>query len=334
VDPVRPQRPAVDQPRVALDEGGAVSQPVPRVVGGLDAAHRDQYEPVADSAVQPLEHVKGALLERRPGQAARLSGRLRVADQSVSGDRGVGGNDAVQAELDGEVGDRVDVLVGQIRSDLHEQRDLAAGRPVESVADRPQQRPQVLYRLQVPQPRGVRRADVDDQVVGVRAEPFGALDVVGGGLAVRYGLGLADVDADDGATPAAAAAAVAAAAQSPRHHSRAVIVEPHPVDNGPVPGQPEQPGPRVARLRLGGDRTDLHEAEAERGERLVRRGVLVETGGQAEWAGEVQTERPHSQGRVGCQHATQQPGEPGDHRDDPQPRHARAVRGLRRHPAE
>ena len=55
---------------------------------------------------------------------------------------------------------------------------------------------QLGYGLQSAQAGGVGRADVDDEVVGVGAEPLGACDVVGDGVLGRGDFGLADVDAD------------------------------------------------------------------------------------------------------------------------------------------
>ena len=71
----------------------------------------------------------------------------------------------------------------------------------------------------------------------------------------------------------------------------AVVVEPHPVDEGAVLGEPVQSGPRVAGLGLGGDAADLDVAEAERRQRGRDLGVLVEAGGDADGVPERPPER-------------------------------------------
>ncbi len=152
----------------------------------------------ADPAAQQPHDVEGALGEGRPGQPAGadlLDPRRRGA-QPLAGDRGVGGDDAVEADRAGEVGDREDVVVAEVGGDLDQQRDPALGDRVGRPAYVLEQRPELLDGLQVAQPRGVRRAHVDHEVVGVRRQQPGALLVVGehrGLVVVRHDLGLADV---------------------------------------------------------------------------------------------------------------------------------------------
>src|SRR5690606_30076142 len=59
VDAVRPERAAVDHAGVALDEGGPGADALPHVVGGLDAADRDQREPPAGAGGQPPQDPQG-----------------------------------------------------------------------------------------------------------------------------------------------------------------------------------------------------------------------------------------------------------------------------------
>ena len=98
-----------------------------------------------------------------------------------------------------------------------------------------------------------------------------------------------------------------------------------------VVGQPEQPRPRVARLRLGGDRPDLDEAEAERGSASTCGGVLVEAGGQAERARERQA---RARARAAPDRAAQPAGQrrrPGPAADGAQaPRGPSRARARRR----
>jgi len=83
-----------------------------------------------------------------------------------------------------------------------------------------------------------------------------------------------------------------------RRRHRAAVVEAEPVDERAIADQPEHARPRVAGLRLGGDRAELDEAEAERGQlgRVTR--VLVEAGGQAERRRHLAAEDGHPQPRV------------------------------------
>ena len=52
--------------------------------------------------------------------------------------------------------------------------------------------------------------------------------------------------------------------QPHRQLAGAVVVEPHPVEQRPVVGQPEHPRRRIAGLRLRGDRADLGVSETQR----------------------------------------------------------------------
>ena len=132
--------------------------------------------------------VERARLERRAGEAAGAErGDVGVGRREAGArDRGVRGDDAVEAELEREVGDRVDVGVGEVGRDLDEQRDAAHRRgEVARGAHRGEQRAQLVDRLQVAQAGRVRRADVDDEVVGERRERLRAARVVGERVAPR-----------------------------------------------------------------------------------------------------------------------------------------------------
>ena len=58
VDPVGIQRPAVDEPGVALQQGRAGADPLPGVVGILDAPGAHQQEPATDAGVQAPQDCK------------------------------------------------------------------------------------------------------------------------------------------------------------------------------------------------------------------------------------------------------------------------------------
>jgi hypothetical protein len=334
LDPARPERSAVDESGVRLEQRGAGQDPLPRVVGGLDAAGGDEQQAVAGPGPQPPQHAQRLVPHRRAGQAARPGGAdlFLGAGQVIAGHGCVRGDDAGQPELHGQVGDRVDVLVGQIGRDLDQQRKRRpAGGPGQSVANGGEHLAQPAGGLQIAQPGGVRRAHVHHEVVGRAGQQPCALGVVGGGRGFRHHLGLADVRADRQAVGAAGAAG----AQAGRGRGGAVVVEPHPVDQRPVGGQPEQPGPRVARLRPGGHGAHLDEREAERTERVWGQRILVEARGQPERPGQIAPECVHPQRRIGrAEPPAQEPGRSRDRRgraDDPE---AQPVRGLGRHPPE
>jgi hypothetical protein len=69
---------------------------------------------------------------------------------------------------------------------------------VERHADSAQEGAQFLGRLEIAETRGVRGTDVDDDVVRHVRDESGAGDVVVDRFFFGDGLGLADVDADDG----------------------------------------------------------------------------------------------------------------------------------------
>ena len=78
---------------------------------------------------EPGEHLEGPLAQHRSGQPAG-AGRLDRGAVGAQGVRTLDGRvrraDAVEAELEHEVGDRVDVVVGQVGRDLDDERDPRA----------------------------------------------------------------------------------------------------------------------------------------------------------------------------------------------------------------
>ena len=207
--------------------------------------------------------------------------------QSLARDRRVGRDDPVQTDRERQVGDAEHVVVGEVGCDLHQQRNPAGDR-----LHRGQDGFELLHRLEVAQPRRVRRADVDDQVVGVRRQQPGGLLVVAHRLVLGDELGLADVHAEHrppriraGRRPRASNLAATASAPS--------LLKPIRFTTARSSGSRNSRGARVAGLRLAGDRADLDVAEPERAEAVDADRVLVEAGGQAEHVGERQPERRH-----------------------------------------
>ncbi len=247
-----------------------------------------QGDPVAHARVEAAQDLQGALLERRPGQAAGLlhqRGR-RPQAEALARDGGVGGDDAVEAQLQRRGRRRRRrPRRREIGSDLHQQRDAPVrDRAVRGLAHGGEQRTQVVHRLEVAQAGRVRRGDVDDEVVRVRREALGGLHVVGDGLRLRDDLGLADVDADHGLEDGLTGG------QAGRHGERAVIVEAHAVDERAVRDEPEQPLLGVAGLRLPRHRADLDVVEAQHRHAVDGDRVLVEARGEPEGAVHAQPE--------------------------------------------
>ena len=114
--------------------------------------------------------------------------------------------------------------------------------------------------------------------------------------------------------------------EPPQHRVRAVIVEPHAVDDSFVAFQPEQARPRIAGLRFWGHSADLDKAEAEPQQRIGDFRALVEARGHADRIGEIQAESPHRQFRI----VRPRP----DRRQQPQALDRQPVRILRIEPAQ
>src|SRR5690606_32936677 len=129
---------------------------------------------------------------------------------------------------------------------------------------------------------------VHDEVVAVRGQQTRAHQVVVDGLVDRHDLGLADVDTHDGTD-----AGPPRARDSGCAGRGAGIVEAHPIDDGPIRDQPEQPRTWIARLRTRRDRADLDVAETERAEPRDTTRLLVETRGESERCRELEPEGAH-----------------------------------------
>ena len=247
----------------------------------------------AGCGLQPAQHLQRACFSGAPDSPPGTAGLdlFRWRTRPGASDGGIGGDDAVQAQVQRQAGDVVDVLIAEVRGDLDQQRNVAAGRFVCFLPHGRQQRPQGLHVLQQPEPRRVRGADVDHEVVGGRREAAGADEVVLHGVLELHHLALADVHADHGTDLGVPALQGGPGGLEPgRHGGGAVVVESHPVDDGPVLDEPEQPRLLVAGLGLAGDGADLDVAEAEFGQGLDAVAFLVEAGGEAERRRERQAE--------------------------------------------
>ena len=150
VDPGRPPGTLVDERGVGLQQVGPGVQPLDGVLDGGDARRRRSASSSGPTRPRSSRITSVARVAQRwPGEPAGTGGLdLRSGDgEALAGDRGVGGDDPVQPERDGQVGHREHVLVARGR----ERSSPAAARArsvivVGAAADGPQQRLEPLRR--------------------------------------------------------------------------------------------------------------------------------------------------------------------------------------------
>ncbi len=169
--------------------------------------------------------------------------------------------------------------------------------------DSREERYQVINILERSQSRGVRRRDVDRNIVGDRENRPQAGDVIVNS-AVEWGDGvLANVDSDDARGPAGA--------QAGDHALGAVVGKPHPVDDALMIRDTEHARSGVAGLGFRSDRPDLHMSEAEREPAVDRQPILVEAGRKAHTILEREAKRLHR--RTALPRRWFEPAERADH---------------------
>ena len=165
--------------------------------------------------------------------------------------------------------------MGEVGGQLDQERHGRRGGPnhVEQLA-------KPLRVLEVAQAGGVRRADIDREVVGHLGHRARR-----GGIVVDLAVAVAaDVDPDDEPLRQPRTSL----GDPPGEGLGAGVVEPHAVDERAVARQPEEPRARIARLRPGRDRPELDEAEPERRPALDGEAVLVEARAKADTVAESQ----------------------------------------------
>ena len=159
--------PAIDPTCVQLDQAGTRRNPLPSRLGRINATHSDQGQGWARRRPQPPHHLQGPVAQGRPTQAARFlrqgaTGLGQAAPlQAKAIQARIHCNHACQALLVGEAGNAINGLVLQVGGDLDQQG--RAGRQPPQPFHQPAQRG---LPLQLPQPRRVRRTDVDHGVIG------------------------------------------------------------------------------------------------------------------------------------------------------------------------
>ena len=212
--------------------------------------------------------------------------------QPIAIEGGIGSDDAADSRGGGDVGNLGQCRIVEIGGDFEEHRDRARQRGPH-LHHPGKQRHQRRAALQIAQPFGVGRADIDGGEIDMWAAMAQHLGEIGG--TVLGGLVGAEVEADHRALRPF---------RKPRGNGlHTVIVEPEAVDRRAVLGQAKQPWLGVAGLGQGGCGAHLDKAEAGAGEPGQRGGVLVESGGEAQRVGQRQP------GKLGAQaRRAQRPG--------------------------
>ena len=230
---------------------------------------------------------------RRPGQPAGFLAVGQVLD-AVAGERGIGGDDAVEAVPAQRVGNGLDLQVIEIGRNFQCQRHVFAVPVSECDLLRLEARQKFIQRLvllQFAQVFGIGGRNVDRDVTGVRVNLFQTDQVILGSVLHRCGGVLADVDAED--------AAFLGEFGGPDVGDQGVdtgVVEAHPVDDGLRLGDAEQTRFRVACLRSRCDRADFEETEAQSGQGVDVVAVLVQPGGESDRIGKVDAHHFHRAG--------------------------------------
>src|SRR5699024_7319224 len=103
---------AIDERRVGLYQRGPGLAPFSQVVGGGHTADGDQCETVANVFAQEPQHCQRTVPQWGPGHSPfpRGGNLFGVGPQAAASHRGVGGDDAVHAEFEYEVGDGSDIV--------------------------------------------------------------------------------------------------------------------------------------------------------------------------------------------------------------------------------
>ena len=293
-DPARRRRPLVDEARVHLHEVCAGAHEGHGVGRALDAAHPDHDHLASEASADATDHLERAGTEGRTAETSRADGAHagRGRDEAGPRDRGVGGDDPLEAHLFDHREHVLDLRVVEVGGDLDEQTPCLALPGLESR----QERPRVLPALHRAEARRVGRRDVDDDEVGHAGDRVergqivldDALDVVG-----RHRPGLADRH------PGGHRQAGAHRPETRGGAHRTLVGEAEPVDERAIGGQTEHVRVGVRRLRLGRHRPELEVPEAERREGPRAAHVLVEPSGEAQRRPELEAHHRDADAVVG-----------------------------------
>ena len=322
----RKERAFVDECRVGLEQRRTCVEASERVFGGFDPARCHEDEPAVHLAREASENLECA---RFHGATAEPAGThsfdlRRGAHERLTEDCGVGGDDAIEAELEGEGGQFIEVIVREIGGHFDEQwHAFSGGAPLERVTNLRQNRAQSLGTLQIAKARRIGRAHVDDAIIREWTEHARARRIVLRGLAVGCELGLSEVDADDRRAPPFR--------ETCRRRCRSAIVETQAIDECAIRRQSEESRLWVACLWLGGDGADLDKSEAERAEGIGCERVFVKARGESEGPWKLEPECAHNQAWGAWREcASAQCHHSGDRHRGAQAAERERVRGLSR----
>ena len=199
-DVARERRAAIDEAGVGLHQRGAGANLLVGVGAARDAADADDRQVAAAQSMQRAHDRRRPGAQRRPAEAAGLARLAVAARQHAAVDGGVGGDDAGDALRAHRRDHGGQGVVGEVGRDLHQQRSRGdaggAGEAAILVLHGGEQRRELRLGLQVAQAGRVRRADVEDEIVGEAVQRAQARAVVVRGALERRGLRLAEVDAE------------------------------------------------------------------------------------------------------------------------------------------
>ena len=245
--------------------------------------------------------------QRRAGKTA-LFAAVAVAGNRAFIEGGVGGDDAVHVGLGNGVEGGVECDVVEIGRDFDDYRHAARRFISKALLFGLDAREQVAQRravLQVAQPGGVGRRNIDGEIVGVRPGFLQADAVIIQRCFVRRVLVFAEVDAKQ-------RAGFGGGGKAGGQGVDAEVVEAHAVDDGVKFGQAEQARARVARLRARGDGADFDEAKAGAVEGADGDAVFVQSGGKTEAVGEGQSHQFDGRAAAAARHEDGHAGEQGE----------------------
>ena len=291
VDLVRQARATVDQPGVNLYQARPRLDLFQRRLRPVHASHADDRELPARPAIDGADHLGRPPAQRRTTQPTFLARQWR-RPQMVPAHRRVGGDDPVQIARQYRVQHVVDLGVAQVRCDLDQQRQPRP-QPVPLVSQVTQQRPQRRPRLQLAQPRRVRRAHVHRHEIRQRVKTGQQLAIVIPRCLEWCVAPFADVHPDPAPNRARQHA------RQPRvDHLRPRVRKAHSVDDRLVRRQAKNARPWVARLWPRCHRAHLEVPKTERRQLWHHHRILVITRCQADRVRELDAKHLRPQALV------------------------------------
>ena len=265
------------------------TDPFPCVLRRGNAADADDDKAPAGHATDVADDLEGPLAQRSPAQAALLAAVGGPHRQAIAREGGVGGDDPREAVGEALFDHGVELLRVEVRGDFEEEGSASLVPLLKAIEDL---RKAGAF-LELAEARGVRGADVDHKIIGDLLERVVKRRIVLDRVRHRGMAVLPKVHPDGKRGPPAAFPEV----EQPRaDRCRAGIVEAHAVDDRLLTDEAKQARAWVTALGQGGDRSDFHEAEAERVPEGDQPRVLVEPGGKTHRRREIESESPNTEG--------------------------------------